>query len=101
MTNAFVFVSIYESDSVYEPAEGGYYVPELLLYRTSVPMKWKHARRYFRKLVEKYAQSYGAPVYMSASNHVLFHTGSGYNDTVEIRIERRAGEHEERYGGYC
>lgn len=93
----------YEGDAVYEPAEGGYYVPILEVSRVSEKQYgYKHALRAFRKEAEAITAYYGEPVHQDKT-YARWVTGNYVGDEIILYIENadKIGEHTERYYGYC
>ena len=101
MTNKKYFVSIYEGNAVYEPAEGGYYVPETRFSdTTATSMSFRHARRFFRQMVKEMTEAYGEPCSYSGFR-ATFRTGRYIGDYIVVRMESIVGLHEAIYQGYC
>lgn len=90
-TMRYVYLCTYEKDSVYEPAEGGYYVP-IRRHVGTVRLGLKHAPRMMRQLKEFHEQ------YGELTGHSAY---SVYTDDYEYHIERVAGSKEHLYHGYC
>lgn len=93
----------YEGGAVYEPAEGGYYVPVLGVSEVSSrKYKWKHALRVFRQEVRDMTEAYGEPDYMTKTS-AHWTTGIYVGDEIELHIESESvvGSHEVHYSGYC
>lgn len=101
MTNKLFVVSYYEGNAVYEPAEGGSYVGESLLRESTVKMKWKHAKREFKRMVREMSEYLGVKPCFVNARHAYFEYGKHIGETVDLWIEAEAGQHEERYEGYC
>lgn len=90
----------YEGSSVYEPAEGGYYIPILEESAVSTcKYGYKHALRAFKQAVEDMTEIYGKPDVLT-KKYAHWTTCDG---DVELHIEneRRVGCHEVKYYGYC
>lgn len=95
------YIAHYEGSTAYEPAEGGYYVSELLLDNVSEKSySLKHARREFLKAIKEYSECFGKPDYI---NHYKAHwtTGKHIGDEFEVRMTTDPMYHEDRYTGYC
>ena len=91
----------YMGDAVYEPAEGGYYVPVIEVSGISVKRyKEKHARRELKKAIKEISEYYGEPSYIGRYN-VIWSTGKYIGDTFEIRMTGCPEKHEQKYYGYC
>ena len=93
----------YRGDAVWEPAEGGHFVPvSLFECESKKAYKMKHALREFRKIVKYTSEDYGDPVYLTRFC-ARWRTGPYIGDEIELRIEseQSVGRHEERYHGYC
>lgn len=95
----YVYLSLYYGDAVYEPAEGGYYVPIRRLSK-AVRMSYHHARR----LIRQYRAAMEREGCLTGyDNHtVYFNTShwSGQPSDMYV-IEGEPGSHEELYHGYC
>lgn len=90
-TNRYCYIGVYAKDSVYEPAEGGYYVP-ILRCISSTKMGFRHAKRLLRRLREE-VQKY---------NDLLGYSNTSlYCEYYEYHIEKTPGAHEHFYHGYC
>lgn len=95
------YIAIYEGGAVYEPAEGGYYVPVLELDSVSNEQySEKHARRIFRDYIAELTAIHGEPIRRSRYR-ATFRTGDYIGEKMEIRITAAPEEHERRYYGYC
>lgn len=93
----------YEGSSVYEPAEGGYYVPILEMSRVSTSRYgYKHALKAFKLAVEDMTYSYGNPDVLT-KKHARWNTKTfcGYDVELYIEDENKLGCHEVLYYGYC
>ena len=91
----------YDGGRVWEPAEGGYYVPITYVSGESKEKyKWKHAQREFRKAIRNYTEYYGEPEFVT-TYRAYWRTGKYIGDEVELRLETVVGRHEEKYYGYC
>ncbi len=91
----------YEGGAVFEPAEGGYYVPVLGVSEVSkCQYKIKHALRAFRQEVRDMTEAFGEPDYVTKTS-AHWTTGIYVGDTLELHIESVVGSHEVRYTGYC
>lgn len=91
----------YMGGAVYEPAEGGYYVPVTeICYISDKRYKEKHAIRELKKAMADYVEYYGEPSFVG-KYHVVWRTGKYIGDTFEVRITDCPSMHEEVYTGYC
>lgn len=93
----------YEGSAVYEPAEGGYYVPVLFVDAVSTEKyKMPHAQREFRKVVAEISDRYGKPTYLTKTS-ARWSTGDYVGDEIAVHIESESavGRHEVHYYGYC
>lgn len=91
----------YEGGAVYEPAEGGYYVPVLGVCEVSrCKYKWRHALRAFRREVQSMSEYYGEPDCLTKTS-AHWTTGNYVGDDIELHIESVVGSHEVVYHGYC
>lgn len=100
--NMYYLVQYYGS-AIYEPAEGGYYVPILNVAEVSTcKYGYKHALRAFRQAVEDLTEVFGEPDYVS-KRYAHWTTGKYVGNEVELYIENehKVGCHEEKYYGYC
>ena len=95
------YIAIYEGGAVYEPAEGGYYVPVLELDNVSREQySEKHARRILRDYIAELTKIHGEPISRSRYR-ATFSTGDYIGEEMEIRITAAPEEHERHYYGYC
>lgn len=95
------YIAIYEGGAVYEPAEGGYYVPVLALDSVSNEQySEKHARRILRDYIAELTEIHGKPIRCSRYR-ATFSTGDYIGNEIEIRITAAPEEHEQHYYGYC
>lgn len=100
MKNVKYHIAYYNGDAAYEPAEGGYYVPELYVgYVSDKTYKKRHALREFRKAVTAFTEEYGEPWFVNAFR-AHWHTGKYIGDDFEIRITAIPELHERIYAGY-
>lgn len=91
----------YSGGRVWEPAEGGYYVPVLYVSDESKEKyKWKHAQREFRKAIRDYSELYGEPCFVSRYC-AYWAMGKCIGDDFQLRLETVVGKHEVGYYGYC
>lgn len=94
-----VYLSVYEGDAVYEPAEGGYYV-EQLHHTGERKLSFKHAKRELRRWMRVMLED-GHELLGYSSTHATFRTGAYVGDRTEFHIESTLGKHESLYHGYC
>lgn len=95
------YIAHYDGSATYEPAEGGYYVPELLLSHVSdKSYKRKHARREFLRTVAELTEEFGEPDYIG-KNHVHWTTGKYIGDEYAVRMTSLPVRYEDKYTGYC
>lgn len=100
--NKYYLVQYY-GGAVYEPAEGGYYVPILEESGVSTcKYGYKHALRAFKQAVEDMTKMYGEPDVLT-KKYAHWTTGRYIGDDVELHVENehRVGCHEVKYYGYC
>ena len=91
----------YNGGRVWEPAEGGYYVPILYVnWASKDKYKWKHAQRVFKQMIRDCAEEYGEPDF-ATTYRAYWRTGKYIGDEMELRLETVVGRHEEKYYGYC
>lgn len=93
----------YAGGAVYEPAEGGYYVPVLFVDAISTEKyKMPHAQREFRKIVAEISDRYGKPTYLTKTS-ATWTTGNYVGDEIAVYIESESavGRHAVHYYGYC
>ena len=94
-------IAEYRGGAVYEPAEGGYYVPVLDCDAVSVKKySEKHARRAFKKAVAEWSEIYGEPDYCGRY-YAEWTTGKYVGDSFEVRMTTNPSIHEVEYHGYC
>lgn len=95
------FIAIYEGGAVYEPAEGGYYIPVLELDSVSrEKYSEKHARRILCDYIAELTEIHGEPIRRSRYR-ATFRTGDYIGEEMEIRITAAPEQHEKIYHGYC
>lgn len=100
MANKF-YIAEYQGGAVYEPAEGGYYVPVSECSAVTVKAyKEKHARRVFLQTVKEYSEYYGEPACLTRY-YARWNTGNYVGDEFEVRITTTPEKHEVHYYGYC
>ena len=95
------YIAHYDGSAKYEPAEGGYYVPELYLSHVSgKSYKKKHARREFKRTVAELIEYYGEPDYIG-KNHVHWTTEKYIGNEYAVRMTSTPKRYEDIYSGYC
>lgn len=93
-------IAEYHGSATYEPAEGGYYVPETYLCSVSQKFKEKHGRRAFREAVRETSELFGNPDCLNR-NYAHWTTGKYVGDEYELRLTANDPENYERiYHGY-
>ena len=93
----------YVGSAVYEPAEGGYYVPVLFVDAVSTEKyKMPHAQREFRKVVAEISDRYRKPTYLTKTS-ATWKIGNYVGDEIAVYIESESavGRHAVHYYGYC
>jgi hypothetical protein len=100
-TMKYLHLVKYDGGAVYEPAEGGYYVPTMSVSAVS-ECKYgrKHALRAFRQEVEAMKEEYGEPDSLTKTS-AHWTIGRYIGEEIEMHIESRIGSHEVSYKGYC
>lgn len=96
------YVVLVNRHMVYEPAEGGYYVPEFHIVDTLTYKSKKHAYRDYKYLVNYYNKEntfwYSEPKTNKSNTETVW---EGTDDSVIIAFTNTPEVYEHRYNGYC
>lgn len=99
--NRMIYLCEYDGDSVYEPAEGGYYV-EVSHLVNAYPMTYKHARRKLRQIAAMYAEDAAIGVETIVYSDAVVVRRSHYvGDFTKYKLLRDPLKGEQHYHGYC
>lgn len=92
------YVSFYQEFPVYEPAEGGYYVPENVLQFHYRYGSLKRARKEFKRILEESKECYQP--FDIINKNSAYSTSDYIGRGSSLHIETKLGVHQYFYEGY-